>query len=70
MKWSTICWFLVVFIRGQGEYRKNGEYTYSDWHKIVVVFKNLLLNLVLILFYNFSMKHMWTLLYDQFVEPI
>ena len=57
-----------VFIRDQGEYRKNDEYTYSCWRKIVVVFKNLLLNLVLMLFYNFSMEHMWTLLYDQYVE--
>ena len=23
-----------VFIRDQGEYRKNGEYTYSGWRKI------------------------------------
>ena len=35
-----------VFIRDQGEYRKNGEYTYSGWGKIVIMFKNLLLNLV------------------------
>ena len=35
-----------VFIRDQGEYRKNDENTYSDWCKIVMVFKNLLLNLV------------------------
>ena len=35
-----------VFICDQGEYRKNGEYTYSNWCKIVIVFKNLLMNLV------------------------
>ena len=35
-----------VFIRDQGEYRKNGEYRYSGRCKIVIVFKNLLLNLV------------------------
>ena len=34
-----------IFIRDQGEYSKNSEYTYSGWSKIVSV-KNLLLNLV------------------------
>ena len=53
-----------VFIRDQEEYRKNSENTYSGWCTIVVVFKNLLLNLVLMLFYNFFMEHMWILLYD------
>ena len=28
-----------VFICGQGEYCKNGEYTYSGWRKIDIVFK-------------------------------
>ena len=28
-----------VLIRDQGEYRKNGEYTYSGWGKIVIVLK-------------------------------
>ena len=59
-----------VFFREQGGYRKNGEYTYSGWRKIDIVFTNLLSNLVLMLFYNFSMEHMWILFYDQFVEPI
>ena len=59
-----------VLFCDQVEDRKNSEYMYSDWRKIVVVFKNLLLNLVLMLFYNFSIEHMWTLLYDQFVEPM
>ena len=59
-----------VFIRDQGEYRKNCEYTYSGWCKIVIAFKNLLLNLVRMLLYNFSMEHMWILLYDQFFEPM
>ena len=36
-----------VFIRDQGEYHKNdSEYMYSGWCKIVIVFKNLLMNLV------------------------
>ena len=59
-----------IFIRGQEEYCKNGEYTYSNWRKIVVVFKNLLLNLVLLLFYDFSMEHIWILPYDQYVKPM
>ena len=28
-----------VLIREQRGYRKNGEYTYNDWHKIEIVFK-------------------------------
>ena len=28
-----------VLLRDQGGYRKNGEYTYSDCHKIDIVFK-------------------------------
>ena len=59
-----------VFIRDQEEYRKNCEYKYSGWCKIVIVFKNLLLNLMRMLFYNFSMEYMWILLYDLFVKPM
>ena len=28
-----------VLFREQGGYRKNGEYTYSSWRKIDIVFK-------------------------------
>ena len=28
-----------VLFREQGGYRKNGVYTYSDWHKIDIMFK-------------------------------
>ena len=46
-----------VLFREQGGYHKNGEYTYSGWRKIDIVL-NLLLNLVLMLFYNLSMQNM------------
>ena len=35
-----------VFFREQGGYRKNSEYTYNDWFKIVIVFMNSLVKLV------------------------
>ena len=37
--------FKVLF-REQGGYRKNGEYTYNGWFRIVIAFMNSLVNLV------------------------
>ena len=35
-----------VLFREQGGYRRNGEYTYNGWFRIVIVFMNSLVNLV------------------------
>ena len=37
---------LDVLFREQGAYRKNGEYTYNSWFRIVIAFMNSLVNLV------------------------
>ena len=47
-----------VLFRDQGEFRKNGEYTYSSWRKIDIVLKFIIESCANTILYSLYAKYM------------